>query len=195
VQAAAVAGDPFDLDLAAAIAGFELAAALSALDAIEVAGLVRATDDPRRFAFRHPVVRTAVYDTLGSGAKLAGHAAAAAALSGTGAPAVLRAQHLAHAAAPGDADAAATLRDAAASVRARSPSVAAEWLVAARRADPAASEPMVLAETLVEAGRLSAALEVIDDAGGDASDSALAVAGDRAAHRPPRCRAASAARR
>ncbi len=176
MQAAAVAGDPFDLDLAAAIAGLELAPALSALDVIEDRGLVHATEDPRHFAFRHPVVRTAVYESLGSGARLAGHAAAAAALARTGAPAAMRAQHLAHAAAPGDADAAATLRAAATSVRARSPSVAAEWLIAARRADPAGTEPLVLAETLVEAGRLTTALDVIDGAGGDAGDPELAVA-------------------
>src|SRR4051812_20994680 len=43
VQAAAVAGDPFDLDLATRIAALDPAAALGALDVVERQGLVRAT--------------------------------------------------------------------------------------------------------------------------------------------------------
>src|SRR3954471_534136 len=94
VQAAAVAGDPFDLDLATRIAALDPAAALGALDVVERQGLVRATGDPRRFAFRHPVMRTAVHETRGAGARLAGHAAAARELAATGAPLAVRAQHL-----------------------------------------------------------------------------------------------------
>jgi DNA-binding NarL/FixJ family response regulator len=166
VEAAAVAGDPFDFDLAARIAGLETLAALAALDVAERHALVRPTGDPRRFAFRHPVVRSAAYAALGPGARLARHAAAARQLARHGAPLAVRAQHLAQAAAPGDADAAATLRAAAATVRPQAPGVAADWLLAARRADPPAADLPVLAETLVEAGRLEAALDVVDEADG-----------------------------
>ena len=176
VQAAAVAGDPFDLDVAARIAELDEPAALEALDVLEQHSLIAATGDPRRFAFRHPVMRTAVYETLGAGARLARHAAAARELARSGAPIAERAQHLAHAAAPGDADAAATLREAAASVRRQSPSVAADWLLAARRADPRGAVLGALAETLVEAGRLTTALEVVDEAGDAAQDARMAVA-------------------
>jgi DNA-binding NarL/FixJ family response regulator len=177
VQAAAIAGDPFDFDLAARIAELDERAALAALDVVERHGLITATGDPRRFGFRHPVVRTAVHEALGAGARLAGHAAAARELARSGAPLAVRAQHLVHAAAPGDAEAAATLREAAAHVRRQSPTVAADWLLAARRADPAGAELGALAETLVEAGRLATALEVVDEAPTQSARMAVAAAG------------------
>ncbi|MDX6656408.1 MAG: hypothetical protein QOH62_1201, partial [Solirubrobacteraceae bacterium] len=175
-HAAAIAGDPFEFDLAAKIAALDGPAALDALDVIEQRALVHATEDARRFAFRHPVVRSAVYEALGAGARLAGHAAAARELARTGAPLAVRARHLAHGAATGDVEAAATLCAAAAGVRPQAPGVAADWLLAARRADPAAVESPVLAETLVEAGRLEAALDVVDEDGAT-QDARLAVAG------------------
>ena len=78
---------------------------------LEQHGLIAATGDPRRFAFRHPVMRTAVHEALGAGARLAGHAAAARELARSGAPLAVRAQHLAHAARRATPTAAATLRD------------------------------------------------------------------------------------
>ncbi len=176
VQAAAIAGDPFDFDLAADTAKLDPTAALAALDVLAEARLVRASGDPRHFAFRHPVVRSAVYETLGAGARLAGHAAAAQSLAAANAPPSVRARHLAHAAVPGDVTAAAALCAAAADVRPRAPGVAADWLLAARRADGAAVTPYVLAETLVEAGRLTEALKVVDDVGRP-GDARLAVTG------------------
>ncbi len=167
VRAAAVAGDPFDLDLAAGIAGLGEPEALAALDG--AAGLVLPTDAPRRFAFRHPVVRTAIYAALGPGERLAGHAAAARELEA--APLAIRARHLAHCAR--DATEATTLRAAAAAVRSHSPTIAADWLLAARRADPAGAVAG-LAETLVEAGRFEEALSVVEEAG---DDPGAAVAG------------------
>jgi len=158
---AAVAGDPFALDLAAAIAGLEATAALGALDELERHALVRPTEQARTFAFRHPVIRTAVYEGLGAGARLAGHAAAARALND--APPPVRARHLAHAAAPGDTDAAATLRTAAAIVRPHAPGVAADWLLAAHRTDPPATDPIAVAETLIEAGRMIEAIAAADE--------------------------------
>jgi len=163
LDAAAIAGDPFDFELAARIAELDVAAALAALNMIAAHELVRPGDAPRRFAFRHPVIRSAVYEAIGAGAQLAGHAAAARAL--TDAPLAVRARHLAHAAAPGDVAAATTLRDAAAAVRPQAPGVAADWLLAARRAAPDVADPALLAETLVDAGRFEAALDVVDAAG------------------------------
>ncbi len=180
VRGAAIAGDPFDLDLAAAVAGLDATATLAALDEIERHALVRTTAEPRAFAFRHPVIRTAIYDGLGAGARLAGHAAAARALSA--APPPVRARHLAHAAAPGDAVAAATLRAAATLVRPQAPGIAADWLLAARRADPATTDPAALAGTLIEAGRLADAVDAIDAgtaAGGAASLAVLAAGVER----------------
>jgi DNA-binding CsgD family transcriptional regulator len=166
VEGGAIAGDPFDLDLAIAIAGLEEGEALPALDVIVTRALVRKVGGERRFAFRHPVIRSAVYGGIPAGARLAGHGAAAGALARAGAPLAARAHHLAHAATPGDAEAAAVLRAAAAVVRPQAPAIASDWLLAARRADPAlgADGLSALAETLVEAGRLEAGLETVDEA-------------------------------
>ena len=164
LDGAAVGGDPFEFDLAAAVAGLERTEALGALDVLVEHAIVRRTDDPRRFAFRHPVIRTAVYAAMPTGTRLASHEAAARALAG--APLPVRARHLAQAAAPGDLEAATTLRAAAALVRPKAPAIAADWLLAARRADPGVGTEglSMLAETLVEAGRPQAALELVDDA-------------------------------
>ena len=71
-----------------------------------------------------------------------------------------------HSATRGDQAAAAMLRDGAAAVRAQAPTIAADWLTAARRADPAQDVATLdtLAGVLVEAGRLDEALAVIDEA-------------------------------
>ena len=114
----------------------------------------------------HPVIRSAVYAALPAGSRLAAHGRAAAVLADIGAPLPVRARHLAHAAVPGDTDSARVLRAAAVIVRPQAPSIAADWLLAARTADPAMDldEQTMLAATLVDAGRLSAALEIADGA-------------------------------
>ena len=67
LEAAAVAGEPFEPDLAAAIAELPMAEALGALDALLALDLVRPTAVPRRFVFRHPLVRRAVYESTRGG--------------------------------------------------------------------------------------------------------------------------------
>lgn len=176
-RAASVAGDPFEFELAAKIAGLDAREALGALDVIERDELIRATGDGHHFSFRHPVVRTAVYEQLGAGSRLAGHAAAARELARAGAPLTVRARHLAQSAAPGDVEAAATLRAAAADIRPQAPGVAADWLLVARRVEPGAAETEVLVATLIEASRLEAALEVVDEGRGGAVEADLAITG------------------
>ncbi len=180
-DAGAITGDPFDIDLAAAVAGLAPGTARDALDELTRADLVRPADT-RRFTFRHPVVRSALAAGLPAGRRLALHAAAAAALEVAGAPAPERARHLVHVAAPGAAGSAGVLREAARLVRTPAPSTAADWLAAARRADPVGgAERAELARALVEAGRLEEALAVVEEATGDAGDAAterrLAIAG------------------
>jgi predicted ATPase len=67
LEAAAVTGEPFEPDLVAAVAERPGADVLVALDELVVLGLVRATDVPRRFCFRQPLVRHAVYAAAGAG--------------------------------------------------------------------------------------------------------------------------------
>ena len=73
-----------------------------ALDELLACALVRQADAPRRFAFRHPVVRHAVYEATPPGWRLGAHARAAHALERHGAGPVERAHHVEHAARPGD---------------------------------------------------------------------------------------------
>ena len=70
------------------------AAAIDALDELLALDLIRATDVPRRFRFRHPLVRRAVYEAAPGGWRLGAHERTAAALAERGAPASARAHHV-----------------------------------------------------------------------------------------------------
>lgn len=132
LDGAAIVGDPFEIDFAAEVAGLDRATALEALDVLVAADLVRVTDDVRRFRFRHPIVRRTVYETVGPGRRLAGHARAAAGLERAGAGPVALAHHVEQSAAPGDEAAVALLAEAAAQVAGRAPQTAVHWLTVAR---------------------------------------------------------------
>ena len=138
LDGAAVAGEPFEPDLAAAIAGLSAADGLDGLDELLTRDLVRPTQVPRRFVFRHPLVRRAVYESTGGGWRLAAHARAATALADNGAAAAERAHHVEHSAGQGDEDAIALLVEAGAATAARAPAAATRWFEAALRLLPAA---------------------------------------------------------
>ena len=168
LDGAAVAGDPFDPGLAAAAADLPEAAALRALDELLEHALVRPAGAPRRFAFRHPVVRHAVYVATPGGWRLGAHARAASVLERQGAGPVQRAHHVEHAAAPGDAAAAALLVAAADELRSPAPAGAARWYAAALRLMPAGGIELRahLADAQAAAGDAAAAratlLEALD---------------------------------
>jgi DNA-binding NarL/FixJ family response regulator len=140
-QAAAVAGDPFDLDVAVPAAATPEPDALAALDEMIAREILRPGDAPRRFRFRHPLVRRAIYATSPPGTRLVCHERAAAALEAQGAPAVARAHHVACSARHGDSQAAALLREASVAVSQRAPASAAIWLQAALRIVPRSTPP------------------------------------------------------
>lgn len=166
IDGAAVAGDPFDPELAAAAAGLDPFAALDLLDELVAADLLRPTDG-RGFRFRHPLVRRAVYDAAPPGWRLAAHERAANALAARGASPTTRAYHVEQAARPGDEAAVALLAEAAAAATDTSPATAARWYGAAVRLLPHDAPeqrstllvPMALA--LANAGRLDDARAVL----------------------------------
>jgi DNA-binding CsgD family transcriptional regulator/tetratricopeptide (TPR) repeat protein len=136
LDAAAVAGDLFEPEMVAAVADLPEPVALHALDELLVRALVRPAATPRRFGFRHPVVRHAVYLATPPAWRLGAHARAADALERRGAGAVQRAHHVEHAARPGDEDAIGLLSSAATELHSPAPASAARFHAAALRLLP-----------------------------------------------------------
>jgi len=187
LEAAAVVGDPFDVDLAAEVAELQEAApagsthpappgsaaargaALAALDDLLLRGLVREGGVPRRFAFRHPVVRHAVYEAAPGGWRLSAHGRAAEALARRGAGAVERAHHVEQAAGAGDEAAIALLSEAAVALQSPAPATAARYHAAALRLMPAGAEgrtrvQLRLSEAQAAAGDAAGARDTLLDA-------------------------------
>ena len=126
-----------------------------------------ATTVPRRYAFRHPIVRRAVYEAAGEAWRLGAHARAAAALAERPSALAARAHHVEHSARVGDEAAAAILEQAARQATARAPAVAARWLSAALRLLPDGNAErrlgmlVPLATALAASGRLEEALDTL----------------------------------
>lgn len=162
IQGAAVAGDPFEVGLAATVGDGPDGDELAALDELLDADLVRPSAIPRRFEFRHPLVRHAVYEAAGTGWRIGAHARAAAALAAQGASVGSRAHHVERSARPGDVASAGLLIEAADAAAGRAPATAARWYEAALRIMPESAsvrprrvEVLVgLARTLESVGRL-----------------------------------------
>jgi len=152
LRGAAVAGEPFDLWLAAACAPLTVDAALAALDAALAVDLVRATPLPGQFVFRHPLVRRAIYAEAGEGFRLAAHALAAKALASRGIEPSARAHHVARSAQPGDEEGIEVLLAAAERHASSAPASAAAWYGAALRL-LAEAEPERRADVLVRRAR------------------------------------------
>lgn len=162
LDGASVAGDPFEVDLAAIAVDLAEPEVLDAVDELVRLDFVRATDMPRRFRFRHPIVRRAVYEATPGGWRLGAHERVAMALMDRGATSTSRAHHVERSARHGDATAIATLREAGAESASRAPATAARWFDAALRLLPDDVAPekrvevlLAKARALVATGRFS----------------------------------------
>jgi DNA-binding CsgD family transcriptional regulator len=110
LRAATVLGDGSPLRQAGELAGLEMEAAARAAAALVRADLLRA-EDPVEFT--HPVVRTAIYQQIGTGERSRAHRRAGELLLQAGAPAEQAASHLLLTLPAGDRFVTATLRHAA----------------------------------------------------------------------------------
>jgi DNA-binding NarL/FixJ family response regulator len=158
LQGAAVAGDPFEPELAAVAAWTPEDSTMEVVDELLELDLIRQTDVPRRFRFRHPLVRRAVYETTPGGWRLRAHERCAEALAARGAAVAARAHHVERSARQGDVGAVAVLRDAGEATARLAPESAARWFGGALRLLPhtAPAEDRV-ALLLARAGALAAA--------------------------------------
>ncbi|HET6869325.1 MAG TPA: AAA family ATPase [Solirubrobacteraceae bacterium] len=157
LDGASVAGDPFEVDLAAAAADLAETDVLDAIDDLARLELVRETDMPRRFRFRHPIVRRAVYEASPGGWRVGAHERVASALSARGASAGARAHHVERSARYGDAAAVAVLREAGREARSQAPATSARWLAAAVRVLPDTAPAQARVELLLPMAQALAA--------------------------------------
>jgi DNA-binding CsgD family transcriptional regulator len=162
-EAAAVAGDPFELDVAVATADMSESDALAALDELVARDLVRPAAVPRRFRFRHPLVRSAIYASCSPGVRLSAHERSARALAERGAPATARAHHVEQSARHGDAEGVAVLREAGDAASGRAPSSAARWYEAALRILPASADSAQRAGLLTALAQAKAATGKLEE--------------------------------
>ena len=121
LEAASIVGDPFEPELAYEVGELGADVQVDALDELLDAKLLHPTAVPRRFAFRHPLVRRAVYESARAGWRLSAHERAANAMEARGASSLERAHHVEYSATQSDGRAIAILTEAATASEGRSP--------------------------------------------------------------------------
>ncbi|HLU74795.1 MAG TPA: LuxR C-terminal-related transcriptional regulator [Nonomuraea sp.] len=158
---AAVLRRPFTVHEAAGVLGRSPAEVVAEVEESVRAGVLV---DDGGLAFRHDLIREAVYAALPESVRSAWHREAAAVLRAEGRPAAELAEHLRHGARRGDAAAVAELRTAAAHLTATAPSAAADLMTRALDLsdhwDPALVADAV--RLLASAGRLADARSLAD---------------------------------
>lgn len=102
LHAAAVLGEPFDVDPAVEIGALAAEEAAPAIDELLSTQLVQATRVSGRLVFRHPLIRRAVYEQIGYGTRRAIHHSAAVVPAARGADLSIRAHHLERSSTVGD---------------------------------------------------------------------------------------------
>jgi predicted ATPase len=168
-RAGSVLGEEFEAAVAAEVGAVTEPASAEALDALLERDLVRRTDSPRRFAFRHPIVRESVYESMPAGERSRLHGDAADALERAGADLTARAPHVEESASAPDASAAALLNKAGMEAMASAPSAAAHWLTAALELTPPGDSGtrlahlIALARALAGCGEYERALDALEE--------------------------------
>src|SRR5215472_16019471 len=132
----AVAAALIDELLVLSPAGQLAARSAAAIDELATADLIRPIEPTRLFAFRHAIVRSAVYDSANPAWRVGAHGQAADALRRCGAPLTAQAYHIERAAEFGDLGAVGLLAEAASTIQTQAPGTAAQWLEAALRLLP-----------------------------------------------------------
>jgi DNA-binding CsgD family transcriptional regulator len=178
LKVASILGSSFALTDLSTVLGRKASDLMPALDEARRAGMVVETAD--HLAFRHDLVREALYEDLPPAFRAALHLQAGRALAEAGAPALEVAPHLSRGASPGDADAVVWLERAAREAAPRSPRIAIglmeRALELAAEDDPGRDEMLAgLAESLRRAGRLPDAESVIRDLLGRDLDARLDI--------------------
>jgi tetratricopeptide (TPR) repeat protein/DNA-binding CsgD family transcriptional regulator len=140
LQGAAVAGDPFELRLAAEAADHCESGAIDLVDELLRFQFVTATGTPGRFAFRHPIVRAGVYDAAGRGWRARAHARVVEALTSRQATPAALAPHVERSAIAGDGAAVELLVAAGDQCAPYAPALAARWYGAALALLPAGAD-------------------------------------------------------
>ena len=171
LEGAAVAGDPFEPELAAVAAATSEASTMDAVDELLRLDVIRQTEVPRRFRFRHPLVRLAVYETTAGGWRLGAHKRCAEALAAQGAAVAARAHHVERSARVGDVAAVGILREAGNVTARLAPESAARWFGEALRLLPEAASPddriellLSRADAFAAAGRFERSHEALLEA-------------------------------
>jgi len=189
LEGAAVAGDPFEPEVAAAAAGMPEASVMEAIDELLKLDLLRTTDVPRRFRFRHPLVRRAVYEATAGGWRLGAHERSAEALAARGATASARAHHVERSAREGDTGAISVLREAGEEAVRLAPASAAHSFAEALRLLPATAPAEERIELLFARARALTAVGRFNDSHGALLDALAIVPDDSPALRAKLARA------
>ena len=157
-RAVAVVAEVAEPTLVAAAADLPLTETLAALDRLTERDLLRPLGTSGGVRYRHPLLRSVVYQGIGSGWRFAAHARTAAALAASKAPATIQAHHVEQSAVHGDKAAIDVLVEAAVAYMNTAPSTSAHWLRTALRLLPA--EPDQEPTRLILLGMLAKALGV-----------------------------------
>jgi DNA-binding CsgD family transcriptional regulator/tetratricopeptide (TPR) repeat protein len=163
LQAGSVFGRPFTVDAVAPLVGTAAPELYPSAEEAVAAGIL--TERDARLAFRHDLLREAIYNNLSRPVRAAMHRAAAEVTRAEGRSPVEVADHLLRSGHTGDRDAVKVLRVAAAELAGRAPGTAADLIVRALDVlgDHDDDRPALVADAvglLASAGRLEQAMEL-----------------------------------